>query len=84
MQIEVNQHPTDELEIGDIVVCGERTLYFVSDGGSPYYLLIDLHENDVFASNLNHPIHALNHIKKHISPHYLIYKAKDILISMGG
>lgn len=80
MRIEI-EPKENELEVGDVILVNELVLLFVEDNKGGYGL-IDLTNNDIFSADINHPIHALNHVKKHIGHSYEIVKHNQVTLKI--
>lgn len=64
-EVKFNKEPEDNrLESGDLIVAGNTNLWLVWYQEDQNYLLVDAESMDVVAT-VNHPAHAINHVKKH-------------------
>lgn len=70
-----------ELQGGDIILANGLVL-LVLENDEDDWTLVDLANNNIFAQ-LNHPVHIINHIKKHVSTEFEIIKHHKIKLTIG-
>jgi hypothetical protein len=82
MEIQLPFAEPEELEAGDLIISAGVAL-LVLRNSEDYWSLVDLEQSILFAENLNHPVHVINHVKKYIDPVFEIIKSHKIKLTVG-
>lgn len=84
MEIVLPFHPSEELEAGDLILCGGFVLLVLkNEDEAVNWTLVNLESNEIFSNHLKHPVHVINHVKKHLSPDFKIIKSHKIKLTIG-